>query len=100
MNQRHPGVLRHWSDRRSLLFVTLTLIVLLLPLSLSLPTFLQPAWIAISSLFCFNACIVNHNHVHNPVFFSQRLNTLFGVLLSLAKGHSSAGVIEASEASP
>lgn len=95
MKPRHRSALRNPADYRSLIFVGLTLLLLVLPLWLPLPAWLQPIWIAIASLFCFNACIVNHNHLHQPLFFSQQGNTLFGVLLSLAKGHSSIGVIQA-----
>jgi fatty acid desaturase len=95
MRPGHHSVLHHSSDRRSLLFVALTIALLLIPLWLPLPLWAQPVWLTLSSLFCFNACIVNHNHVHTPMFVSSRLNTLFGVVLTLAKGHSSAGVIQA-----
>jgi beta-carotene hydroxylase len=93
MKQIWQGKLRHKEDRRSLIFVSVTLVLLLLPLCLALPFWVQSLWLVVSSLFCFNACIINHNHIHHPVFFSTTLNTLFGITLSLAKGHTSTGVI-------
>ena len=89
------GLLYEQVDRRSLLFVAITLVLLILPLWLSLPGWLVAPWLLASTLFCFSACIINHNHVHTPVFRSTHLNQLFAIVLSLARGHTSSGVIVA-----
>lgn len=90
-----PGLLRYREDTRSLAFVGITLLLLLTPMTLALPPMLAPLWIAVSALFCFNACIVNHNHVHSAIFRPQPLNGLLGAVLTVARGHTSAGVIVA-----
>ncbi len=89
------GLLHYREDARSLAFTGVTLLLLLMPLAFDLPTALAPAWIAVSALFCFNTCIVNHNHVHKALFRSQPLNSLLGAVLTVAKGHTSTGVIVA-----
>ena len=86
-------LLNHGEDVRSILFVIITLLLLLLPFAVAVkPAWLMP-WLLLSSLFCFSACIINHNHVHSSLFRRAHHNTLFGLLLTLARGHSSAGVI-------
>lgn len=86
-------LLNHEEDVRSVVFVFITLLLLLLPFFINIaPGWITP-WLLASSLFCFSASIINHNHVHTSVFRNTRLNVLFGLLLTLAKGHSSAGVI-------
>ncbi len=87
--------LRNTRDRRSLLFVALALALLLAPLALPPPAWLLPFWLLASTLLCFSACIINHNHVHLPVFHQAFLNHLFAALLGLARGHTSYGVIVA-----
>jgi len=82
-------------DRRSLLFLLLTLSLL------ATPFFVMPAaplllpWILLTTLFCFSACIINHNHIHHPTLRDGRWNEMFGHLLGLAKGHTSNGVLTA-----
>ncbi len=88
-------LLHYREDARSLAFTGITLVLLMTPMALDLPTALAPVWIAVSALFCFSACIVNHNHVHRAMFRSRRLNSLFGAVLTVAKGHTSTGVIVA-----
>lgn len=87
-----PG-LRHREDRRALLFLGLTLALILLPFAFEPPLALYAPWIAVCALFCFNACVVNHNHAHLPVFVGRLSNAVLGIALTLARGHSSAGVI-------
>lgn len=86
-------LLNYAADRRSLLFVAITLFLLLWPLWQALPAWMAVPWVLLSGLFCFNACIVNHNHIHHPLFRQPLANLLFGLVLTLARGHSSAGVI-------
>ena len=82
-------------DWRSLLFTGITLALLLFPVYAAINTWMIFPWIVISTLFCFSACIINHNHVHHPVFINETGNRIFSILLSLARGHTSFGVIVA-----
>jgi len=86
-------LLNYREDYRSVLFVCITLLLLLLPFVVNVKAEWVLPWLLASGLFCFSSCIINHNHVHSCVFRDVRLNALFGILLTLAKGHSSAGVI-------
>lgn len=74
-------------------FTLLCLFLLLIPFWIKIPADYISIWLIISSLFCFNVCIINHNHVHTEIFYHPILNQLFGILLTLAKGHTSAGVV-------
>lgn len=91
-----PGsLLRHPDDRRSLLFLAVTLAMLVVPLLQPLPPALVAPWVAVTTVLCFSVCIINHNHVHCPIFRSSRWNRLLDLLLSMAKGHSANGVVVA-----
>jgi fatty acid desaturase len=93
VNLRSDRWLRYRADYRSLLFVVLTLALLLVPVFVRLPVAVWPAWILLTSLRCFSVCAINHNHVHIPVFTSRTLNAILGIVLTFARGHTSAGVI-------
>lgn len=93
--QRSAGLLCNRADRRSLIFPLLTLGLLMLPFFAQPEGLAIPGLILLSTLFCFNACIVNHNHIHHPTLRSPLLNEGFGHLLGLAKGHTSHGVLVA-----
>lgn len=80
-------------DWRAIIFCLLGLSMLLLPFVIQLKQVWIPLWLLVSGIFCFNACIINHNHTHTPFFTHNWLNRLFGILLTLAKGHTSAGVV-------
>jgi len=86
-------VIYYKQDRRSILFMLLCMSLLLSPFMVDIPSNYSLIWLLISSLFCFNACIINHNHVHSAIFQKNIFNNIFGILLTLAKGHTSAGVI-------
>lgn len=86
-------ILKNKQDWRSVFFTVICLALLLIPFWLNLPAAYITIWLIVSSLFCFNVCIINHNHVHTAIFNHSKLNSLFGILLTLAKGHTSAGVI-------
>ena len=86
-------ILQYKQDWRSVFFTLLCLFLLLIPFWINIPITYIPIWLIVSSLFCFNVCIINHNHVHTAIFNHSKLNSLFGILLTLAKGHTSAGVI-------
>lgn len=86
-------LLNHGEDVRSIVFVSITLLLLLLPFAIDVsPVWVVP-WLLAGSLFCFSSWIINHNHVHTCLFQDARLNVVFELLLTLARGHSSAGVI-------
>jgi len=87
--------LHYREDWRSLLFTGITLAMLLFPVYVPVNEWLVLPWLFASTLFCFSACIINHNHVHQPIFISETGNRIFSVLLSLARGHTSFGVIVA-----
>ena len=87
--------LNYPQDRRSIIFTLVCMGLLLLPFGFDVPIWMVPGWLLLSSLFCFSVCVINHNHVHHMIFHQPRLNSVFGVLLSLAKGHTSAGVMVA-----
>ena len=87
------GMLNYKQDWRSVVFVIVCLGLILLPYRIDIPASYTPVWLMLAGLFCFCACIINHNHVHTATFQQAALNRLFGVLLTLAKGHTSAGVI-------
>lgn len=92
----HAGqLLNYRQDRRSVLFLLVTLTLLIVPMVVAIPGGLQPAWLLLSTLFCFNACIINHNQIHYPTFKNRWLNELFSHLLGIAKGHTSTGVVVA-----
>lgn len=86
-------ILNFKKDWRSVIFTLVCLFMLLIPFWLEIPYEYIAIWLIFSSLFCFNVCIINHNHVHTATFAHPLLNKLFGILLTLAKGHTSAGVI-------
>ena len=86
-------ILNYRQDWRSVVFIMLSLGLILLPYGIDIPAGYTPVWLVLAGLFCFCACIINHNHVHTATFKLDALNGLFGVLLTLAKGHTSAGVI-------
>lgn len=83
------------SDRRSLLFVAVALALLVYPVYVPIADWLVAPWLLLSTLFCFSSCIINHNHVHVPMFRHGWLNKLFAIILTLARGHTSYGVIVA-----
>ena len=89
------GLLHYRQDRRSLLFLLVTLTLLISPFFVPPTGLATVPWIAFSTLFCFNACIINHNHIHHPTLRNRWLNEVFGHLLGLAKGHTSNGVLVA-----
>ena len=91
--ERMSRLLNHKEDVRSVVFVCITLLLLLMPFVVDIKAAWVLPWLLAASLFCFSSCIINHNHVHNSTFRDARINILFGLLLTLAKGHSSAGVI-------
>ncbi len=80
--------LRHAADRRTVA------VSFGLGLTLCAPFFYRPApWalplhFLLSALAAFIACIITHNHVHAPVFARRGANRLFGLFLSLLKGHT------------
>jgi fatty acid desaturase len=50
-------------------------------------------WVAVASLLCFCASIVNHNHMHRPVFRAGWPNRSLNLALTLARGHTASGIV-------
>lgn len=86
-------ILHYRQDWRSVVFTLICILLILIPFWADLQPAYIPLWLLISGLFCFNACIINHNHVHREIFSIDVLNKIFGILLTVAKGHTSSGVI-------
>ena len=95
MNVKSTKYLRYHEDVRSIAFVFITVLLLLMPFFIELPLWGAMMWICVSSMFCFISCVINHNHVHLPMFRLKVHNQLLSILLSIAKGHTSTGVIVA-----
>ena len=94
------------ADRRSLCFLLAALGMLLVPHFMPWPgwlaqhtatTLVQSSltilWLAFASLFCFIASIINHNHMHCPMFRGKWGNFACNLLLSLARGHTATGIV-------
>lgn len=81
-----------FSDIRSLLFVAAGIALLVSGWALSPQGYLGVGWVVISSLFCLISCVVNHNHMHCKIFKDTRLNFVFELFLSFARGHTAATV--------
>ncbi len=94
--QAHATKLLYYrQDARSVFLLLVTLVLIIVPMLEAPPSELVFPWLVLSALFCFNACIINHNHIHHPTFRHAILNELFSHLLGLAKGHTSTGVVVA-----
>lgn len=100
------ALLHYRQDRRSLLFILLADAMLLWPhvwpqlwphlvphLVQPLPRWPLPLWLAAASLLCFIASIINHNHMHCPMFRRPGFNLAINLALSLARGHSATGIV-------
>jgi len=85
--------MKYKEDWRSIGFVSITLLMLILPLTIELTTWESVLWVATSSLLCFIVTSINHNHTHNSVFLSSTYNQIYAVLLSLCTGFPSSSVI-------
>ncbi len=94
MNSR-TKYLHYHEDTRSIAFVLITLLLLMAPFFIEMPLWLAINWVCVSCMFCFISCVINHNHVHLPMFCLKEHNKLIAILLSIAKGHTSTGVIVA-----
>ena len=95
VTENPAGLLHYREDRRSMLFLLVALALLIVPFFVTPSGWMAVPWIALSTLFCFNACIINHNHIHHPTLRNRKLNEVFGHLLGMAKGHTSNGVLVA-----
>jgi fatty acid desaturase len=80
--------LRSPRDGRSLIFVAIAYLLLLVPFAIDLPIGCWGFWLIGSSLFCFCACVINHNHQHLPLFVRPWLNQVFNVILTPIRGHT------------
>ena len=91
-------MLRYRRDIRSLVFISLALIMLIAPHLRSSPLpeasfAAQVGWITCSSLLCFVASIINHNHMHCRMFRLEALNAMANLALSVARGHTATGIV-------
>jgi fatty acid desaturase len=95
MNITKIKYLPYREDIRSIVFILLNLCLLLIPLTIEVPSWLVIYWVIVSCLFCFASCVINHNHVHTAIFLSKKYNKLLSIVLTIVKGHTSSGVIVA-----
>lgn len=86
-------ILRNKSDIRSILFVFFTILLLTIPFYINIPLFLSFFWILLLAIFCFSCCTINHNHMHHPIFTNNYINSIFNILLTLAKGHTATTIV-------
>jgi fatty acid desaturase len=86
-------LLRHPADRRSLAFVLLAVAAAAAPLALPLPRAAALLWVPVATTLAYAVCAVNHNHIHAPIFRAPALNTLVGVLVTLATGHTATSIV-------
>jgi fatty acid desaturase len=84
--------LKHPSDSRSVAVVVLTLSMQIGALTLNWNGLSTPALFALTgtlAFFCSVCFVINHNHIHVPVFVADGANSVFSVLISVAEGLSS-----------
>jgi fatty acid desaturase len=86
-------LLRYSADRRSLATVACGLLLLVAPLAINFSA--AALWIRFpfAALFCLISSVVNHNHMHRPIFYSHALNVGLNALLSIGRGHSATGIV-------
>jgi fatty acid desaturase len=73
--------------------VVCCLALLLAPLAVEFSPAAMAVRLPAIALLCFVASIVNHNHMHAPMFRHHALNVALNILLSLARGHSATGIV-------
>ena len=78
------------ADLRSVLFVLTALMLMAVQWS---GTLRHPVLYVASLCFAFFACVIDHNHQHRPVFLTQSLNQILGVLLTWAIGQPASAII-------
>lgn len=86
------------SDLRSVFFVLMTIVFLVLPFQLSelysnVSALGSIVLIAINFGLVFSCCAINHNHLHCPTFNRAALNRVFDLLLTIARGHTTRTII-------
>jgi fatty acid desaturase len=86
-------VIHNARDWRAVAFVAAGLLMLALPYAWRLPGWIAPPWIALATLLCFCASIINHNHMHRPIFRGGAPNRALNLALTLARGHSASGIV-------
>jgi fatty acid desaturase len=60
---------------------------------LSEESILAILWIFCTSLLCFIASIINHNHMHCRIFRNNTHNVLLNLALSITRGHTATGIV-------
>ena len=85
-------ILRYFADLRTLLFVTLTLLV---AAGNWTGLFCNSVSVALGYLLAFIGCIIAHNHMHLTVFTNRIWNSTLQILLTFAIGQPPTGIITA-----
>ena len=85
--------LRYVADWRSLAFLAIAFFLLLFPLRCPLPLVVICLWVPISSLFCFCIGVVNHNHMHLPIFQQNWANQGLNIAIALCIGRSASQIV-------
>jgi fatty acid desaturase len=86
-------LLRYRQDRRALTVIVATLALLAGPLVARPEWPLSAAWFILNCCAVFCCCVINHNHVHVRMGRTPLANRIIGLLLTVAKGHTSTTVI-------
>jgi fatty acid desaturase len=86
------SVIFRTEDHRALYFIAITLALHISALFIAPNITAMIAWMIFATLMNFSSAVINHNHLHRPIFRSNKLNKILGIALSLARGYSSAGI--------
>jgi len=86
MSAKQP-VLRYKVDSLSVVLVLFVLALSLLPLYVEVNALGLCVLVGLLLFFKPIASLVQHNHVHYPIFHSKFLNTAFDLLLAISAGH-------------
>lgn len=78
-------------DRRTVLFVLTTIVLMISLYLMDERAWLLPQILLLGAL-CFIACVVNHNHMHHSTFKLEWQNRVFEILLTIIRGHTSATI--------
>jgi len=81
-------VLPYWQDLYSVLMVVFCFALLLAPFVVELSMPVAALWLATSCMVNFIVNLIDHNHIHVGTFGYKSLNTVFGIVLTVARGAS------------
>ncbi len=88
MKTKTLTLLKHSDDRRSVVFVVLTLVMQAAALWLEVAASNPLLTVALMAMTCASF-VIHHNHIRTPVFRLGWLNVVFSLLISVASGLSS-----------